>query len=50
MSNQVTLTSTGVYLALALAQKYNISADKVIDLLNDFINFDPNIKGAGNVS
>ena len=50
MSNQVTLTSTGVYLALALAQKYSLPAGKVIDLLNDFINFDPNIKGSGDAS
>ena len=33
------LNAAGVQLALILAEKYGLPADKVIEILTDFINF-----------
>lgn len=39
-TNEVVLSAGGVFVAMNLAEKYNLPTGKVIDLLNDFINID----------
>lgn len=39
-TNEVVLSVGGVFVAMNLAEKYNLPTGKVIDLLNDFINID----------
>ena len=39
-TREIVLSAEGVYVAMNLAEKYNLPTSKVIDLLNDFINID----------
>ena len=39
-TRDIVLSAGGVYVAMNLAEKYNLPTAKVIDLLNDFINID----------
>ena len=39
-THDIVLSAGGVYVAMNLAEKYNLPTSKVIDLLNDFINID----------
>lgn len=39
-TRDIVLSVGGVYVAMNLAEKYNLPTGKVIDLLNDFINID----------
>lgn len=39
-THDLVLSAGGVFVAISLAQKHELSISKVIDLLNDFINID----------
>ena len=39
-TNEVVLSAAGVFVAMTLAEKYDLPTGKVIDLLNDFNNID----------
>lgn len=39
-TRDIVLSAGGVFVAMNLAEKYNLPTGKVIDLLNDFINID----------
>ena len=39
-TNEVVLSAVGVFVAMVLAEKYDLPTSKVINLLNDFNNID----------
>ena len=39
-TNEVVLSAAGVFVAMTLAEKYDLPTGKVINLLNDFNNID----------